>query len=262
MSHEPKLGRWTDAGSDAPPELRVLLDQGRAALGSRVEIEALQASLARALGPAAGLGGASSDAGTLPASGITRGSAARVGRSPSPWLLGGGLVGGLLVGVAAWNALRPAPPLERAAADVTAVAPVSAPPEPELAPPPVSVEPTPPTPEPPAAAAERPVARPKPGARLEQEAALLERARAALATAPARALALTKEHRRRFPRGLLTQEREVIAIEALERLGDERAAGAKASEFDERFRGSVHQERVRESATSEPVAPAPKNSAR
>ncbi|MET0410142.1 MAG: hypothetical protein ABW217_02550 [Polyangiaceae bacterium] len=66
---------------------------------------------------------------------------------------------------------------------------------------------------------------------------------------------LTREHERRFPRGSLRQEREVIAIEALKRVGAGRAAGEKASEFEQRYRGSVHQGRVRESVTVEPGAP-------
>jgi hypothetical protein len=51
------------------------------------------------------------------------------------------------------------------------------------------------------------------------EAALLLRARRALASDPAGALRLTDEHARRFPTGTLVPEREVLAIEALARLG-------------------------------------------
>jgi hypothetical protein len=51
------------------------------------------------------------------------------------------------------------------------------------------------------------------------EAALLLRARRALASDPAGALRLTEEHARLFPSGTLVPEREVLAIEALARLG-------------------------------------------
>jgi hypothetical protein len=78
----------------------------------------------------------------------------------------------------------------------------------------------------------------------ETEVELLERAQAALSERPRDALALTREHRRRFPRGVLVQEREVIAIDALKRLGEERAASDKAAAFEERYRGSVHQNRL------------------
>jgi hypothetical protein len=76
------------------------------------------------------------------------------------------------------------------------------------------------------------------------EAALLEKARALLSREPARALALTREHRRRFPRGTLAEEREVIAIEALELLGQKRAASDEADAFGTQYRNSVHRERL------------------
>jgi hypothetical protein len=86
------------------------------------------------------------------------------------------------------------------------------------------------------------------------ETALLEQARAALESRPAEALALTQRHQSRFPHGALAQEREVIAIEALERLGRKAAAKARAGEFERRYRGSVHQPRLlRGSDTSVPA---------
>src|SRR5262249_8668637 len=54
---------------------------------------------------------------------------------------------------------------------------------------------------------------------LAQEVALLDRARAALASSPAQALALADEHAARFPHGKLGMEREMVAIDALRRLG-------------------------------------------
>jgi hypothetical protein len=60
------------------------------------------------------------------------------------------------------------------------------------------------------------------------EALLIERARQALAAAPDRALALTAEHARRFARPALRVEAEVIAIEALARLGRRDQARARA----------------------------------
>jgi hypothetical protein len=102
----------------------------------------------------------------------------------------------------------------------------------------------------------------RPAPRALDEAALLQRAQAALARDPARALGLTQEHQRRFPHGSLAQEREVIAIEALERLGDERAARQRANAFERRYKGSVHHGRVRESVTSEPALEPVKKPAR
>lgn len=76
------------------------------------------------------------------------------------------------------------------------------------------------------------------------EAALLDEARSSLSNDPRRALSLTQEHARRFPKSVLVQEREVIAIEALARLGQATAAKARAANFARRFPGSAHQQKV------------------
>ncbi len=78
----------------------------------------------------------------------------------------------------------------------------------------------------------------------QSEAALLDAARASLASNPERALRLTEEHARRFPQGDLVQEREVIAISALERLGKSRQAVERGDAFERRYPGSVHQKKV------------------
>ncbi|MBW2455230.1 MAG: hypothetical protein JRI68_12000 [Deltaproteobacteria bacterium] len=78
---------------------------------------------------------------------------------------------------------------------------------------------------------------------------LLRSARAALANDPRRAYGLTQEHKRRFPQGMLTQEREVIAIEALARMGDGQAAGDRADQFSKDYPDSPHRDRV-DGATS------------
>lgn len=75
----------------------------------------------------------------------------------------------------------------------------------------------------------------------EAEASLLERARSALSGNPGQALALTAEHARRFPHGLLTQEREVIAISALRHLGRTAEADKRAARFDQQYPNSAHQ---------------------
>ncbi|PKN38080.1 MAG: hypothetical protein CVU63_16030, partial [Deltaproteobacteria bacterium HGW-Deltaproteobacteria-20] len=64
--------------------------------------------------------------------------------------------------------------------------------------------------------------------------------------APDRALALTREHERRFPRGVLAQEREVIAIQALAAMGEGEAARKKADGFDEKYPDSPHRRGVGE----------------
>ena len=67
------------------------------------------------------------------------------------------------------------------------------------------------------------------GAALEED--LLERATRALATDPQKALSLMEQHRATFPSGRLTQERDVIIIQALAKLGRLDAAQAMAKRF-------------------------------
>ena len=74
---------------------------------------------------------------------------------------------------------------------------------------------------------------------------MLRRAQAALATQPARALALTSEHQRRFRSGALAEEREALAIEALSRLGRAQEAQRRAALFQRKYPHSVHASRVR-----------------
>jgi hypothetical protein len=72
------------------------------------------------------------------------------------------------------------------------------------------------------------------------EGALLLRARQELSSDPSDALALTQEHARRFPSGTLVQEREVLAIEALARLGRSSDARHRLDAFRARFPQSQH----------------------
>jgi hypothetical protein len=76
------------------------------------------------------------------------------------------------------------------------------------------------------------------------EVELLRQAQAQLTKDPKRALALTHEHKRRFPDGALAQEREVIAVDALSRLGDGEQAKKRADEFDRRYPDSAHRRKV------------------
>jgi hypothetical protein len=84
---------------------------------------------------------------------------------------------------------------------------------------------------------------PGPAADAAAELALLQRARRALAVAPATSLALTDEHARLYPQGAFAQERELIAIEALAST-DRFAAIARARAFAARFPRSAHRERI------------------
>ena len=87
-----------------------------------------------------------------------------------------------------------------------------------------------------------------PAADASSESKLLEQARRALPSDPAAALALTNQDAALFPHGVLVQEREVIAIEALRRLNRTAEADRRAEAFSRAFPGSAHQ-RVIEDAT-------------
>jgi outer membrane protein assembly factor BamD (BamD/ComL family) len=80
---------------------------------------------------------------------------------------------------------------------------------------------------------------------IRAEIDLLDRARRALSGgAPDRALSLLNEYARRFPRGELRQEVEVVRIEALQARGEDDEAEAAKRRFEERFPNSAHRESV------------------
>lgn len=82
--------------------------------------------------------------------------------------------------------------------------------------------------------------------RLARELRLIEPARAALITDPDRALALCAQHQREFPDGgVMTEEREFIAISALARIARGDEARMRAAAFEERFPASPYRERLR-----------------
>ena len=238
MTDEREPPRWTAPGSEVPHELRELVAASRARVGKPDEVARLSEQLSRALGPAAGLPAAAPKAAAI--------------RMVSRYVLlwgGAGVLAGLAL---TWPTRNPEPPAATAVpeavsdADEPAVAvpSVSAPPAPSANP--LVLEPTAPhaAPVQKSTPAKRDRDRVQTPARASSEADLLERARAALARSPNESLALTREHLRRFPKGALAEEREVIAIEALQRLGDTSAAERRALEFERRYRGSVHQGKV------------------
>ncbi|HVZ32367.1 MAG TPA: hypothetical protein VG963_08075 [Polyangiaceae bacterium] len=249
--------RWTES-EEAPEPLRRLLSASRAELGSPAQVEALAPELARALGPAAGLGSPQQPEPSSPTQLPARGVVLR-------WLAPLAAATGVLAlwwgsstsrAPVASNTSSPATSTPLASArsaapmvatrDVPAAGPAADtraadPGDDRFAPDGTTPEGTT------RAGAPRAVAAHLHGAASANEAALLEKARALLSGAPARALALTREHRRRFPHGALAEEREVIAIEALKLLGQERAAGDEADAFGAQYRNSVHRERLQQS---------------
>jgi hypothetical protein len=73
---------------------------------------------------------------------------------------------------------------------------------------------------------------------------LLARAKQALSSSPATTLALAEEHARRFPRGALIQEREVIAIQALLALGRRSEAQARGNAFLRAYPTSIYRTKI------------------
>jgi hypothetical protein len=78
----------------------------------------------------------------------------------------------------------------------------------------------------------------------ESEASFLRRAQSTLHGDPATALQMLQEHPSRFPQGILVQERDVMAIDALARLGRIDEARARASAFAVRYPRSAHESRI------------------
>ena len=89
------------------------------------------------------------------------------------------------------------------------------------------------------------------------EATLLHAARQALVRSPEQTLSLTEEHLRLFPRGLLDQEREALAIEALIKLGRIDPARTRAHAFEQAYRDSPHRARIQRAFRHVPGGLAP-----
>ena len=232
MSEPNDPGRWSD-GAGAPPGLASLLARAKRDVASEAQLSELLARVNAVVE-------APSPAPSAPAS--TR----------RFWLATGGLIVGLGIGAGVYLTRAPTPAVSPVVSGL-ASAPLLVAPSSERAP---SAASTPPAPAAPANDAPAPLTR-APSANKHSaaptaiahdaaatEALLLERARSALATNPAQSLALAQRHAAEFPHGLLTQEREVIAISALRRLGRTAEADARAARFDARFPKSVHQPKL------------------
>ncbi len=81
-------------------------------------------------------------------------------------------------------------------------------------------------------------------AELPSEVALLQRAQDTLATDPRQTLLLCGQLAKRFPDGLLVQEREVIAIDALVRMGRTPEAAERGRRFAAAYPSSPHLQRI------------------
>jgi hypothetical protein len=224
MSYDKDPPPLADPSSEAPESLRSLLRSAKSDLPTTADLARLEAKL----GPLMSGGGAPPTAPGL--SGLGKAGVA--------------VLGGLLVAGGVYLSTRPAPPTP----GTTPASPaVREPPSPatEIAPAPVAPDTASSTATEPSGSAQGApsTTRPATGAArpsLVPEDQLLERARRALASDPNRALSLTREHARTYPSGVLAQEREVIAIEALRRLGRGSEADARRGTFEQRYPQSAH----------------------
>jgi hypothetical protein len=268
--------RLLDARSDASDDLRRVLAHGRDVLSPSDEqlgrFEAVVAGIS-VLAPGAAAGGASGVAKGAFGQWLAKGGIVKLAVLLA---LGGGAAGGSYA-VARRTGARtaatsvvtdsPAPratapprssvslveesPPVPSPADVAPFDPASStlPPvaTPSLAAPPLAAPPMPASPRhatagEPALPSEPPSTTPAPLP--ETELALVTRARGMVATNPGGALQALDAHRSRFPHGNFEQEREVLAIEALVRLGRRDEARARARAFDVAFPQSAHRRRI------------------
>jgi hypothetical protein len=91
-----------------------------------------------------------------------------------------------------------------------------------------------------------PAAQPAEHEKPRTELQLLFEARKALQAQPEAALRLLAEHAARFHNGQLAPEREVLAIEALRKLGRNTEADQRLREFQARYPQSIHLRRLQE----------------
>jgi len=226
--------RLLDASAGAPAGLRDLLGAARNDVGSDAQVARLAQRLGPLLPPPA-----------IPAP-ATVAAASGMGAALKLSLAGVAL---LVVGGGAWLLSAP-----KSALPSTPISPPSAleqPPSAPVAPSPAAAPAAPlvVTPQPDDASVQPPgpAKLPAKPAVALSEAELLEQARTALKSAPARALARANEHRARFPSGVLVQEREVIAIQALRQLGRSAEADQRAAAFAKAFPGSAFARKLKSS---------------
>jgi hypothetical protein len=223
VSDPPRLSR--DSGSDAERRLARLVEASQRDVGSDEQVAALESRLVPLIGPPL----ASGTTAPLPKTASVAGSGAVKAMVVS---------GAAAIATAAYVFARQPPPTP-AAARVTAPALAVSAPAAGSSPAPVAPLST----QEPRTEAPTPSTTVK-GAPLPSETELVGEAQAVLATNPARTLALCDRHQRFYPRGVLVQEREVLAIEALERLGRHEQASARGTRFLAAFPGSAHRSKI------------------
>ncbi len=278
MSHEQDPPRWGAATNGLPESLVTGLEEARGVLPGADRLARMRAGLAPLLtvGAAASLGAvvegstaaqaAISGSGTIFGKTAVSGAAGLSSKLLVPWVLLGGVVAATVVGVVGIRSAQvsESPSASRArsvmpssampssvmpsSATPSSVMPSSATPSsasgPELTQertPEVVVPKLPPVHPSSASAIAEPV---REAGSLHSEARLLAQARAQLTSDPRATLRACEQHQREFSRGVLSQEREVLAVEALVRLGRSAEAQARVARFRAKFSGSPHLPRL------------------
>lgn len=260
MSDE--LKPWLQEG--APSGVSKLLESAASDGPSAAALGKLSAKLAAAglFAPGGGGGGGggghggdggASHAASHASTAKATGAAAKAASVAKPVALGAKmlLIGSATVAAVGGGAFQAGRVVERRAqeervAQVAKAPVVVATPTPPPPPPPVDVQEPEPAPEPvpePVLPPVKQVVKPKvvEAVSPEQEAELLTRAMGASQQAQwADALAAAEQHARRFPNGSLAQEREMIAIESLLRLGRRGEAERRAEKFRKAWPTSTH----------------------
>ena len=245
MSQDPQR---LDFGDDVPDLAKDALRLARADVPTPARLAGIEEGVLRALFPPPGGGDGDGGGNPAPGAGGTGGAGAiaKVGAAALAVAAGIGAI------VVATNESTKAPPMPvaattappavtepRSASTTTALPPASA----SETIPSLSVSDLPS-----AAVMASPTRSAKPSEDVVEteraEIALLDAAQAALASNPAGALAKVDEHARRFPRGTLVQEREVLAIDALLRLSRRSDAEARAEAFRKSYPRSGHVRRI------------------
>lgn len=221
---------WLEEGASG--DLKSLLESARLDEPAPERLASVSAKLlpllAASAAATAASGGTAAAAGTAKAA---AGAAAKVGLSAKVLVglttvaaMGGAFQAGRVYEV------KTAPPRPAEVRIVEKIVEVPAALPPVVAEEPAAVDETPP-----------PVKPVKVAPRPDVEVALLEQAMKALSSGDAKkALALTEQHGREFKGGLLEQEREVLAIEALVKLGRKAEAKTRGEKFRQRYPTSTH----------------------
>jgi hypothetical protein len=264
MSDDPK--RLLDSALNTEPELRALLRVGRSELPDRDQLErvhrhlglALAATVAAASSSAASTASGASAAGAVVSKGVLGTAvAAKVGTVVILVAAAGTAAAvAMRLGVEARPGAEVPRGIEVVATQTPAQGIVVRRPEPAKAPGSASLPVSGPAAGTAATPTTRPIETPRPAAatsttpsvatvpQAEDELVLLQRASDAVASRPEEALRLADQDAFIYPAGVLAQERELIAIQALVRLGRRSEASLRADQFFRNFPGSAHRPRI------------------